>query len=148
MRQVRVFVMAAAVVAAALSAAGCGSSTSPSSTNGSNVAFSQTDLSVGSGAEAVRGKSITVNYTGWLYDSGKTDNKGSQFDSSVGRTPFTFTLGAGQVIQGWDQGVVGMKVGGKRRLVIPPSLGYGSVANGPIPANSALVFDIELLGVS
>ena len=146
MREVRTFVLAAAVVAAALSVAGCGSS--PTAASNVNVAFSQTDLSVGSGAEAVRGKTVTVQYTGWLYDSGKNENKGSQFDSSVGRGPFTFQLGAGQVISGWDQGVVGMKVGGKRRLVIPPNLGYGSTANGPIPANSTLVFDVELLSVS
>jgi len=113
-----------------------------------NVPYSQTDLTVGSGTAAAAGKSITVNYTGWFYDAGKTDNKGTQFDTSIGRGPFTFTLGAGQVIAGWDLGVPGMKVGGTRRLVIPPSYGYGSTAVGSIPANSTLVFDIELLGVS
>jgi FKBP-type peptidyl-prolyl cis-trans isomerase FkpA len=113
-----------------------------------NVAFSQTDLTVGSGTEAVRGKTVTVNYTGWLYDANKAENKGAQFDTSIGRGPFSFVLGTGQVIAGWDQGVTGMKVGGKRRLVIPPSLGYGSQAVGSIPANSTLVFDVELLSVS
>ncbi len=99
------------------------------------------DEVVGTGAEAVAGKSITVNYVGVLTD-------GTKFDSSIDRgTPFTFTLGAGQVIEGWDLGVTGMKVGGKRILVIPPNLGYGASSNGPIPANSTLYFEIELLGV-
>ena len=100
-----------------------------------------TDETVGKGAKAVAGKSVTVNYSGTLAD-------GTEFDSSYKRNqPFTFTLGAGQVISGWDQGVAGMKVGGKRKLVIPPSLGYGSRANGAIPADSTLTFEIELLSV-
>lgn len=93
------------------------------------------------------GRSLTVNYTGWLYSANAPDNKGSQFDSSVGRAPFPFVLGAGGVIAGWDRGVIGMRVGGLRRLVIPPELGYGSQASGPIPANSTLVFEVELLSV-
>lgn len=102
-----------------------------------------TDTTVGTGAEAKDGDMVTVNYTGTL------DN-GTKFDSSLnpGRTPFVFTLGAQQVIAGWDQGVLGMKVGGTRELVIPPSLGYGANANGPIPANSTLHFTITLLSVS
>lgn len=133
----------------ALCVAGCaGSTTSPSASSaGVNVSFSSTDLTVGIGATATAGRIVSVHYTGWLYDSSKADNKGTQFDTSVGRGPFTFVLGAGQVIAGWDQGVAGMRVGGKRRLVIPPSLGYGSVAVGPIPANSTLVFEVELLAV-
>jgi FKBP-type peptidyl-prolyl cis-trans isomerase FkpA len=111
------------------------------------VAFSTTDLRMGTGAEAMTGRSVTVNYTGWLYSANSPDNKGSQFDSSVGRQPFPFVLGAGAVISGWDRGVVGMRVGGLRRLVIPPELGYGNQANGPIPANSTLVFEVELLSV-
>jgi FKBP-type peptidyl-prolyl cis-trans isomerase len=99
------------------------------------------DEVVGTGAEAVSGKNITVNYVGIFTD-------GTKFDSSIDRgTPFTFTLGARQVIQGWDLGVQGMKVGGKRILVVPPELGYGANAYGPIPANSTLVFEIELLKV-
>jgi FKBP-type peptidyl-prolyl cis-trans isomerase len=99
------------------------------------------DTKVGTGAEAVAGKSVTVNYTGWLTD-------GTKFDSSLDSgQPFTFNLGAGEVIPGWDQGVAGMKVGGTRTLTIPPDLGYGPQANGPIPANSTLVFKVELLGV-
>lgn len=109
--------------------------------------LTQTDLRVGTGPDTATGRRVTVNYTGWLYDSAKPDNKGTQFDSSIGRGPFTFLLGAGQVIKGWDQGVAGMKVGGQRRLIIPPSLGYGASANGPIPANATLVFDVEVLGV-
>ena len=100
------------------------------------------DLVVGTGATAASGDLVTVNYVGTL-------TSGAKFDSSYDRNqPFTFRLGAGQVIAGWDQGVVGMKVGGKRRLTIPPRLGYGSQANGPIPANSTLIFEIELLSIA
>lgn len=99
------------------------------------------DVTVGTGTEAVAGDQVTVNYIGELQD-------GTVFDSSYSRnTPFTFTLGAGQVIQGWDEGVAGMKVGGKRILLIPPALGYGAQAVGPIPANSTLIFQVELLSV-
>lgn len=127
---------------AALIAAACGSPASPS--QNLNVPFSATDLTVGTGTTATAGRMVSVNYTGWLYDGSQPDNKGTQFDSSAGRGPFTFLLGAGQVIGGWDQGVAGMKIGGKRRLVIPPSLGYGSTGSGPIPPNATLVFDVEL----
>ncbi len=99
------------------------------------------DTVVGKGAEAVNGKSITVHYTGTLKD-------GTKFDSSVDRKePFTFSLGAGQVIKGWEQGIQGMKVGGKRKLTIPPDLAYGNNAVGAIPANSVLIFEVELLDV-
>lgn len=102
----------------------------------------KTDITVGTGAEAVEGKSVTVNYVGTL----KSD--GTKFDSSYDRNePFTFNLGAGEVIPGWEQGVVGMKVGGKRKLVIPSSLAYGEQQAGSIPPNSDLVFEIELLDV-
>ena len=104
-----------------------------------------TDLVVGTGNQAVVGRAITVHYTGWLFDADKAESKGNQFDSSVGGTPFSFTLGFGQVIGGWDQGIPGMRVGGRRRLIIPPALGYGSQGSGPIPGNRALVFDVELL---
>jgi len=126
--------------------AGCGSS-SPTTPSTSVGTFTQTDLVVGTGADATVGKLVTVNYTGWLYDTSKTDGKGTQFDSSIGKQPFPFTLGAGQVIKGWDQGVVGMKVGGSRRLIIPPDLAYGASGSGPIPPNATLVFDISLLSV-
>lgn len=109
--------------------------------------FSQTDVRVGTGTEATAGRSVTVHYSGWLYDPDQPNQKGAQFETSVGRTPFTFTLGLGQVIEGWDEGVPGMKVGGLRRLVIPPTLAYGDTRNGPIPPNATLLFEIELLDV-
>ena len=106
----------------------------------------KTDVAVGSGEEATAGKTVSVHYTGWLYDEAAPDHKGKKFDSSRDRgEPFEFRLGAGQVIKGWDQGVAGMKVGGQRTLIIPPDLGYG--AGGVIPPNASLVFDVELLGV-
>lgn len=106
-----------------------------------------TDSVIGSGASAIPGKSVSVHYTGWILEGG--DKKGAKFDSSVDRgTPFTFPLGAGRVIAGWDEGVAGMKEGGKRTLMIPSKLGYGAQAVGPIPANSNLVFDVELIKVN
>jgi FKBP-type peptidyl-prolyl cis-trans isomerase FkpA len=112
-----------------------------------NASFSQTDLTVGTGTAVSAGHAISVNYTGWLYDASKTDAKGLQFDSSAGRGAFVFTLGAGDVITGWDVGIVGMQAGGVRRLVIPPSLAYGASRNGPIPPFATLVFDIELIAI-
>ncbi len=105
------------------------------------------DLTVGEGDEAKAGNYVSVHYTGWLQNP--DGSAGSKFDSSLDRNePFEFPLGAGHVIQGWDQGVQGMKVGGKRRLVIPASLGYGARgAGGVIPPNATLIFDVELLGV-
>lgn len=101
-------------VALAANAAACGSSP----TGPSTAPYKQTDVRVGAGTEATTGLNVTVNYTGWLYDASKFEGKGLQFDTSVGGTPFTFTLGLGQVIRGWDQGIPGMKVGGLRRLII------------------------------
>lgn len=139
--------ISALIVSLVAAACGGGDDSTPASPSVS-VPYSQTDIRVGTGTEATAGRRITVNYTGWLYSAVAPENKGQQFDSSVGRTPFEFTLGSGQVIRGWDQGVVGMRVGGQRRLVIPPALGYGAGGNGPIPPNATLVFDIELLNVS
>ena len=109
---------------------------------GTATGLKQQDLKVGDGPEAVSGKTVDVHYTGWLED-------GTKFDSSLDRgEPFSFRLGAGQVIEGWDQGVAGMKVGGKRKLTIPPDLAYGQEgAGGVIPPGATLVFEVELLGV-
>ena len=106
-----------------------------------------TDSQVGTGAEAVSGKAVSVHYTGWLDENG---NKGKKFDSSVDRgQPFQFKLGTGMVIKGWDEGVSGMKIGGKRTLMIPSELGYGPRGAGAaIPPNANLIFDVELLGVN
>ncbi len=120
----------------------CGGST-PSTPTPLNVSFSSTDVVVGTGAEATNGKTVSVTYTLWIYSSSTVDHKGARVESNT----FQFVLGAGQVITGFDQGVVGMKVGGTRELVVPPSLGYGATALQGIPANSTLVFDIELVSV-
>lgn len=135
--------MVAAVVLAA-----CGSPGLPPATVGVDR-LQVTELVVGGGAEAVAGRQVTVHYSGWLYDPARPDAKGEPFDSSLGSgRPFTFTLGAGQVIAGWDQGVQGMKAGGQRRLVIPQQLAYGERgAGGVIPPRATLVFDVELLDV-
>jgi FKBP-type peptidyl-prolyl cis-trans isomerase FkpA len=104
---------------------------------------------MGAGAEAQSGRAVTVHYTGWLYDQTRPDRKGNKFDSSRDRNePFSFNLGAGEVIRGWDEGVAGMKVGGRRTLTIPPDMGYGARgAGGVIPPNATLLFDVELLAV-
>jgi FKBP-type peptidyl-prolyl cis-trans isomerase FkpA len=122
--------------------AGCGGSpTTPT------APFSQSDVRVGTGAAAASGDTLSVNYTGWVYDASQPEQKGAKFESSIGSTPLSFVLGTGQVIPGWDQGIPGMRVGGLRRLVIPPSLAYGRTRNGPIPPNATLVFEVELLSV-
>ena len=107
------------------------------------------DHKLGTGATAVAGKTVVVHYTGWLHDTAAKDNKGAKFDSSRDRgDPFSFPLGGGKVIKGWDQGVAGMKVGGQRTLIIAPELGYGARGAGSvIPPNATLVFDVELLDV-
>ena len=126
--------------AAALASSCTDSATSPSQ----SPAFQKIDLTLGNGAVAASGNTLTVSYTGWLYDPTKPDDKGLPFDSETG---FAFALGAGQVIAGWDQGLVGMNVGGLRRLIIPPSLAYGASRSGKIPPNAALLFDISLTSV-
>lgn len=113
--------------------------TAPTTTNPDGLMI--TEVQVGTGAEAVNGSTVSVHYTGRL-------ENGTVFDSSIPRgEPITFPLGTGMVIQGWEQGILGMKVGGKRQLVIPPELGYGARDHGPIPANSTLIFDVELVNV-
>ena len=134
-----------AVLACLGAAAACSNSpTTPSA----SAPYSQVDLRLGTGTEATTGTSVTLNYTGWLYDPSQPDGKGLLFDTSVGKTALTFKLGSGQVIQGFDRGVTGMKVGGARRIVIPPSLGYGSSRNNSIPPYATLVFEVDLLDVA
>ena len=111
---------------------------------GLGIPFTITDLVVGTGAEADNGLAVTVQYVGWLYEPTAPDNKGTQFDASDG---FTFLVGAGQVIAGWDAGVRGMREGGVRLLIIPPGLAYGEAGQGSIPPNATLIFEITLLEV-
>ena len=134
-----------AVVLACVFAA-CGPTpTSPSP----YAAYSQTDLLVGTGEEAVSGRRVGVRYTLWLYDPAKAETKGLLVETNAGATdPFSFTLGTNSVIQGWERGVPGMRVGGRRRLVIPPDLAYGDTRSGVIPQSATLVFDIELVSVT
>ena len=132
--------LAIACLALSLSLAGCGGNDTTSPSGQGSVGIE--DLVVGTGATAATGDTVTVNYVG-------TFTNGTKFDSSYDRNqPYSFRIGAGQVIAGWDQGVPGMRVGGKRRLTVPPSLGYGSAAYGPIPGNSTLIFEIELLSIA
>lgn len=155
-RQKTVSVAISLLAASLLAFSGCFEKKEETSTQSSTAATSTAaapaggvtelkieDLKVGGGAEAVTGKTVSVHYTGWLTD-------GKKFDSSIDRgQPFNFPLGGGRVIQGWDKGVAGMKVGGKRKLTIPPQLAYGERgAGGVIPPNATLVFEVELLGVN
>jgi FKBP-type peptidyl-prolyl cis-trans isomerase FkpA len=110
--------------------------------------FSQTDLRVGTGGDAVTGRTLTVQYTGWYFNDSRPDDKGPIFDTSAGGDPFVFILGTGGVIEGWDRGLTGMRVGGLRRLVIPPSLAYGRFRQNSIPPNATLLFEVELLEVA
>ena len=137
--------MAVGLCAAAIVwSSGCRSAvTSPSS----YAPFTQTDLVVGTGDAATTGRLILVEYTGWLYDGSRPDHKGAIFDTSNGRTPYAFTLGFGEVIEGWDEGLEGIRVGGVRRLVIPPSKAYGDTRTGAIPPNSTLLFEVELVAI-
>jgi FKBP-type peptidyl-prolyl cis-trans isomerase FkpA len=123
---------------------------SPTASTGTEtMPLQKTDLSPGAGVEIKSGQTALVHYTGWLYDAAAPENKGKKFDSSVDRNePFEFPVGGGFVIKGWDEGVAGMKVGGKRRLVIPPEMGYGARgAGGVIPPGATLVFDVELVEI-
>jgi FKBP-type peptidyl-prolyl cis-trans isomerase FkpA len=137
LRLLFVFIGASAIVAA------CSDSPTAPSTD----SYSQTDLKVGTGTEATPTSTVSVAYTGWFFDATKVDKKGVQFDTSVGRADFIIALGTGAIIEGWEKGLPGMRVGGQRRLVIPPSLAYGPNRFGSIPPNATLVFDVELLDV-
>jgi len=135
--------------AIALLAVGCSNDgDSPTDPSQVNIQFATTDLVVGTGPQAVIGNAVTVHYTGWLYNAAGTDSKGTQFDTSLdGDPPLGFTIGVPGIIAGFQQGVIGMQVGGKRRVYIPSNLGYGSSgsSNGVIPPNAALVFEISLV---
>jgi FKBP-type peptidyl-prolyl cis-trans isomerase FkpA len=128
-----------------LAVTGCKRAETPPAAAADSVALQKIDTVAGTGKEATDGTTVVVHYTGWLYEPNTESKRGAQFDSSSGREPFSFHLGGGQVIPGWDAGVAGMKVGGKRTLIIPASMGYGSSGAGPIPPNANLIFDVELL---
>ena len=130
-----------------LAITGCKRAETPPAAAADSVALQKIDTVAGTGKEATEGATVVVHYTGWLYEPNTESKRGAQFDSSSGREPFSFQLGGGQVIPGCDAGVAGMKVGGKRTLIIPASLGYGSSGAGPIPPNANLIFDVELLDV-
>ncbi len=136
------------LVACAVVASACGDNASPTAPS-LNVPFSATAITVGAGTTAASGQTVRVYYSGWLYSETATDHKGTQFDASTSGLGFSFRLGVGAVIKGWDQGIVGMKVGGKRLLIIPPDLAYGSAGAGStIPGNATLIFEVELLSVA
>jgi len=149
-------IIASTLLILSLAACGGGSSNSSSApatpswetTSGSDAVtkLQVIDNTVGTGATAAAGNNVTVNYTGWLYQSGAANFEGPEFGAST--SPFGFALGTGQVIAGWDQGLVGMKVGGTRTLIIPSALGYGPTGNGPIPGGAALVFTVQLVSAT
>ena len=131
----------------AVMATGCGSSPTSPSSSSSGVTFSSVDLTVGNGDTVAKGDRIKVWYTGWIYVKSAPGNKGESFDSNRARELFRYIVGTGHVIEGWDQGVPGMKVGGIRRLIIPPELAYGSQGQGPIQPGATLIFEIEVVEV-
>lgn len=151
----RRFALVSLALSAGLGLAACGGGSSSPTNSDPNgwaavTALKVADTTVGTGTQADTTKNVSVNYTGYLYDVRIASTKGTQFDTSVGKTPLTFTLGSGAVIPGFDQGVTGMKVGGKRTVTIPAALAYGSTGagGGVIPPNAALVFDLELVSVN
>ena len=137
----------ALAIAAIAAASACGDDNPNAPTTLPRAEYSATDVRTGTGTEATNGKRLSVHYTLWTYEPAGQNGKGTQLQTSVGGTPFSFVLGTGAVISGWDRGVPGMKVGGLRRLTLPPELAYGSTGNGPIQPNQSLVFEIELLDV-
>jgi FKBP-type peptidyl-prolyl cis-trans isomerase FkpA len=150
----RHFLLIAVACASAGSLAGCGekpnnTAAAPAAPASAVSTLESTDLTHGEGAAVAAGQTAVVQYTGWLYEPSAPDHKGKEFDSSLkSGAPFRFQLGAGQVIKGWDQGVVGMQIGGKRRLVIPADLAYGDRGAGDvIPPGATLVFDVDLVGI-
>jgi FKBP-type peptidyl-prolyl cis-trans isomerase len=141
---------AALIVASGFLFSACSQAELPAAQPSNVNELMQIEVKPGTGAEAKAGQTVSVHYTGWLYDAAAPEHKGSKFDSSRDRgQPFEFPLGGGRVIQGWDTGVQGMRVGGQRTLIIPPQMGYGARgAGGVIPPNATLVFDVELLAVN
>jgi FKBP-type peptidyl-prolyl cis-trans isomerase FkpA len=142
-------ILAAAALIAALPACGGPTAGPAAAAMGSVDSLQSEDIKVGTGAAIVAGQQAVVHYTGWLYDASTADKKGKEFDSSEhSGQPFRFVIGAGQVIKGWDQGVAGMQVGGRRRLIIPADLAYGQDgAGGVIPPGATLVFEVTLVGI-
>jgi FKBP-type peptidyl-prolyl cis-trans isomerase len=141
-------IFTALVCTLALTAAACSSDDNPTAPTdpsvGLNVPFGTTDLTVGSGAEALNGRTVTLNYTLWLYNPTAAENKGRQVQTGS----YSFVLGTGNAIQGWHQGIPGMRVGGRRRIVIPPNLAYGAAGAPPdIPGNATILFEVELTNV-
>jgi FKBP-type peptidyl-prolyl cis-trans isomerase FkpA len=149
MKRIAITPLALLIIVGIFSTTACSQQAAPKTEISNMTELIKTDVKLGTGDLATAGKNVSVHYTGWLYDAAASDHHGKKFDSSRDRNePFEFPLGAGRVIQGWDQGVAGMKVGGQRTLVIPASMGYGARgAGGAIPPNATLVFDVELLGV-
>jgi FKBP-type peptidyl-prolyl cis-trans isomerase FkpA len=143
------FSLALLLAAGIFSTTACSEQAAPKMETNNMTELIKTDVKLGTGDLATAGKSVSVHYTGWLYDAAATNHHGKKFDSSRDRNePFEFPLGGGRVIAGWDQGVAGMKVGGQRTLIIPANMGYGAAGAGRvIPPNATLVFDVELLGV-
>jgi FKBP-type peptidyl-prolyl cis-trans isomerase len=150
MMRFRSFSFAALVAASSLLFSACSQAELPAAKPSNVTELMQIEVKPGTGAEAKAGQTVSVHYTGWLYNEAAPEHKGAKFDSSRDRNrPFEFPLGGGRVIQGWDVGVQGMKVGGQRTLIIPPQMGYGARgAGGVIPPNATLVFDVELLAVN
>lgn len=147
--QIKIIALTAILGLSAVACSDTSTNKAGKQTMSENSSFIKTDTVVGEGATAASGQNVSVHYTGWLFDEKAEGNRGSKFDSSVDRgSPFEFPLGAGRVIKGWDEGVVGMNIGGKRTLTIPPEMGYGAAgAGGVIPPNATLIFDVELLAI-
>ena len=141
------FTLAALLIAAMAAASACGDDSPNAPTQLPRAEYSATDITVGAGTEATNGKRLSVHYTLWTYEPTGQNGKGQQLQTSVGGTPFSFVLGTGAVISGWDRGVPGMRAGGVRRLTLPPELAYGTSGNGAIQPNQSLVFEVQLLDV-
>ncbi len=149
MKRFTVLPLVALLGASSLLFSACSQAELPAAKPSNVTELMQIEAKPGAGAVASAGQTVSVHYTGWLYDEAAPEHKGKKFDSSRDRNrPFEFPLGGGRVIKGWDDGVQGMKVGGQRTLVIPPEMGYGSRgAGGVIPPNATLIFDVELLSI-